>query len=286
MSILVTGATGKIGEYLVKALSKKGVAVTAFVRDVEKAKKLLGDVNFATGDLTDTFSFADAIKGKERLFLLTNDQKEEPRLVKIAKEAGVKHVVKISCIGASVGAEPGTVIYGHGVAETELLKFGVPVTFIRPHDFMQNLLAQAASIKGQGMFFHSTPGTPISSVHAHDIAAVAASVLTDSIDYHANITYTVTGPDAFTRDELAEKLSTILNKPIKAIAVSDADLFNSSLQRKVPRGFAHMMVTLGQFYRLYFGAGNRWITGNVELVTGTKPLSFEQFIEENKAAFL
>jgi uncharacterized protein YbjT (DUF2867 family) len=89
-------------------------------------------------------AFKAAVAGHARLFLLTNDNSVEPGLARIAAEAGIKQIVKISCIGAATTAEPGTVFYKQGVAEREVAAAapGVGLVVLRPSDFMENLLNQ------------------------------------------------------------------------------------------------------------------------------------------------
>lgn len=89
MSILVTGATGKIGEHLVKILLAKGVKPTLFVRDPKKAAGFTG-ASLVQGDTHDVLAFGKACEGHERLFLLTNEQRGEKALALAAKAAGKK----------------------------------------------------------------------------------------------------------------------------------------------------------------------------------------------------
>ena len=116
----------------------QGAQVTVFVRDKKKAEALFceakgpGSITYAVGVLFQGDEFKNAIKGHTRLFLLTLQQPDEASLVRIAKDAGVKHVVKLSCLGASVGAEPGSIFYLHGKAEFDILNIdGIAKTFLR-----------------------------------------------------------------------------------------------------------------------------------------------------------
>lgn len=102
-------ATGKIGQQLVRILTEKGVATTAFVRDEAKAKASLPGAQFAKGDIEDLASFRKAIVGHDRLFLLTNRQDLEVGLAVAAQEAGVKQIVRISCWLAAAGHDNGSI---------------------------------------------------------------------------------------------------------------------------------------------------------------------------------
>jgi UDP-glucose 4-epimerase len=64
MKILVTGATGKVGSRLSKALSQRGHHVRALVRDLARAAELHGErIELAQGDLLDPASLVAAVRG-------------------------------------------------------------------------------------------------------------------------------------------------------------------------------------------------------------------------------
>jgi dihydroflavonol-4-reductase len=69
MRVLVTGATGKIGNAVARRLAERGDEVVALVRDVNKARDLLpGEVELAPGDVTDPASVREAADGAEGVF--------------------------------------------------------------------------------------------------------------------------------------------------------------------------------------------------------------------------
>ena len=70
MKAFVTGATGLLGNNLVRVLIEEGNEVKALIRSEEKAKKLFGDlpIEYVTGDMEDIESFAGELKGCDVLF--------------------------------------------------------------------------------------------------------------------------------------------------------------------------------------------------------------------------
>ncbi|KAI8911529.1 hypothetical protein EDD86DRAFT_202634 [Gorgonomyces haynaldii] len=287
MSIFVLGATGTIGQPLVKFLVEKKVQVTCYVRTLGKGKALLpNEVNLVEGDLEDEQEFRQAVKGHERLFILTNSYKCEPHLAKIACEEGIKHIVKISCVFANASYDSGSIFHSHGVIEAQLLKLPVSVTILRPMEFMENLiLTSLGSIKDKGTIYRNHGDACVASIHAEDIALVAACVLTEPIDKHASLTYTLTGPEAVTKKELAQLISQTIQKPVSCTMVSDAQLMNLFRGYGMTYSTCFALVNLGQTYRLYL-ANNRFTNDNVEMITGQKPRTWVSFLKEHKKMFL
>jgi len=69
MTILITGATGKVGSRLVKRLAERGDQLRALVRDPKRAEDLRGDrrdrIELVVGDLLDPDSLAAAVRGAD-----------------------------------------------------------------------------------------------------------------------------------------------------------------------------------------------------------------------------
>src|SRR5919112_1053247 len=138
--LLVTGATGTTGSEVLRALKDREVPARALVRDETKAHHLR-DLGFepATGDLGDPRTLRPALEGVERAYLVSPTgpmQSElEQTFIETAKEAGVRHIVKLSVIGANPEA-PLRFARSHGEVEVqevpvedlkrELVRAGVP----------------------------------------------------------------------------------------------------------------------------------------------------------------
>ena len=69
MTILVTGATGRVGHHVVEQLMKRGADVRVLTRDPGKASFADG-VDVFKGDLLDIDSLRTAFAGVDTLFLL------------------------------------------------------------------------------------------------------------------------------------------------------------------------------------------------------------------------
>jgi uncharacterized protein YbjT (DUF2867 family) len=91
----------------VEALRSRGARFKVAARNPEKAKAAGSDV--VRHDWDDFSSYLPALKGVEKLFLLTPTNERQLsyvlQMMAAAKRAGIRHIVKLSAIGAEM--EPG-----------------------------------------------------------------------------------------------------------------------------------------------------------------------------------
>jgi uncharacterized protein YbjT (DUF2867 family) len=280
--ILVTGATGTTGRYVVQELLAAGARVRALVRKADGASFPDG-IETATGDLADPGSLASALDGVERLYLLAPF---EPRLVELernvldaARRAGVGHVVKHSGLGASPDA-PFVIGRWHGEAQRHLERSGLPFTHLQPHSFMQNLLGSAKTIAAEGTLYAPMGDARVSLVDVRDIAAVAARVLLEP--GHTGRTYVITGPEALTYRELAAKLSAATGRPVRYVDVTPAQAKQSMMAGGMPEWAADAVNELSAWYRSGHGA---LVTQVVAEIGGRTPHTFDTFARDHAAAF-
>ncbi|MCC5669505.1 SDR family oxidoreductase [Nostoc sp. CHAB 5784] len=283
--ILVTGTTGKIGGEVVKELSALGAQFRALVRKSTDADKLNAQgVETVLGDFTQPQSIQTALQGVERVFLLSPSspmQTElEEALVDEAKKAGVKQIVKLSVLGANSQANS-RFLKWHAQIEQKIKASGIAYTFLRPNAFNQNWVPiYAPSVVADGMIYAPAEDCKISWVNTRDIGAVAARVLTES--GHEGNTYEITGPDALSYAQIAEKLSALVGKKVTYVSVPDEGARQSIISSGAPNWYADGFVELYQFYRQ---GGGAVVTETVKQVTKTKPRSLEAYLEENAQAF-
>src|SRR6266567_94802 len=175
-TVLVTGATGTVGRDVAKLLSKKGAAVRAGVRDQAKARhRFDDDIALTTFDFENEGSFAAALDGVEKVFLLPpllpNQVELTNAFVDAAKRAGIRRIVKLSVIGGD-GEIQFTVGKWHAANEQHIRESGLAFTFLRPNSFMQNFITYFPP--RDGTIYLPWGNGQASFVDARDIAAVAA----------------------------------------------------------------------------------------------------------------
>lgn len=228
-TILVTGATGTLGNEVVKQLSAKGKIIKAAARSAnDNTFGNLGEVQVVQLDYNRPDTLAVSFKGVDKLFLLTPFQSNmvdlTANLVNEAKNASVKYIVKQSVMGADAeaGITPGRL---HRQAEKIIEESGIPFTFLRPNFFMQNFVNfHSHFIKSQGAFYVPAGDAQVSFVDVRDIAAVGVqSLVTTDDSQHTRKAYDITGGEALSYGQAAEILSKEVGKKVNYVNISDED---------------------------------------------------------------
>jgi uncharacterized protein YbjT (DUF2867 family) len=282
MKYLVTGATGNVGSLVVERLLARGDRPRVFVRDADKARARYGDrVDVAVGDLTDTPSLASALAGVDALFLVNAGHelaKLDGAAATAAKEAGVRHLVKLSSIDARE-QNVGTGVW-HARGEAAVRDSGIAFTFVQPSGFMSNALYWARSIKAEAVVRSATGDGKIPFIHSIDIADVAVAALT-SRDYDG-ASLPITGPEARSYAEMTETIARAIGKPLRFEAISDEEARRQQIAWNAPPEMVEARLSIFRAIREGRLAAT---TETVERVVGRKASPFRTWAEANATAF-
>lgn len=285
--ILVTGANGKIGRELVRILAPRHEPVRAMVRSRLRATGVEGlGVPLVVGDFTKPASLAVAFEGVGRLFLVSSTSPEVAALhrtaLEAARQAGVEHVVRISSLGAAADA-PTAMQRWHGEAEAALEASGLAWTHLRPAYFMQSTRAFAPLTAARGTITVPAGEGRVGMVDLRDVAAVGAAILTaGDRDRHQGTAYDLTGPEALSFAEVAEKLSSATGRRIRYLDTPPEQARDGMVRGGMAPWLAEAVV---EFYRHCAAGGFDRLTGTVEEVLGRPPRTFDRFAREHAASF-
>jgi len=245
MTILVTGATGRVGHHVVDQLVERGAHVRVLTRDPSKARFPAG-VEVVQGDLLDLDSLRAAFKGVRTLFLLnavTGDEFTQAIItLNVARESGVERVVYLSVIHADrfVNVPHFAVKYG---AERMLEQMGFSATILRPTYFIDNELMIKDVILKHGVYPMPIGSKGIAMVDARDIAEVAAIELIRRDQAPGKLpieTINLVGPDTLTGPKVAAIWSDILGRPV-AYGGDDPTAFEQNVATFMPKWAAYEM---------------------------------------------
>lgn len=219
-TVLVTGATGDIGSSLVPALHARGAHVRAMSRTPGRT---IAGAPRVVADLRDAASLTAALDGVDTLFLNSPSDADaaelQIRFADLARRAGVERLVLLSQYAARAGS-PVRFLRWHAAVEEHVAALDLGVTVLRPNLYLQGVLAFADSIAHEGRFGAPIGDAAVSAVDTRDIAEVAAAVLTGP--GHSGRTYTLTGPEAVTHQDIAAALSAETGYPISFADVPES----------------------------------------------------------------
>mgnify|MGYP002735638974 CR=1 FL=1 len=140
------------------------------------------------------------------------------RVLDAARQAGVRHVVRLSALGARRDS-PVALMREHAEVDAALQHSDMAWTLIQPHLYMQNLLRAAEAIQREGVLAAPMGQHAFPLVDTRDVAAAAATILRD-VSAHAEQTHVLTGPESVDYRQVAAVLSQVAGRSVAYQAVS------------------------------------------------------------------
>ncbi len=277
--ILITGASGNIGTPLVEALRLQG----ADFEIMRSKADATGSVRVAS--FSDASGLQSAFRGIGTLFVLLplvpNKLELATNVANAAKAAGVKHIVRSSGAGADPQAAFALPKL-QGTIDRVFQDTGIATTFLRPAGFMQNYSGFMAGMVKAGTVYGATADAAQSLIDVRDIAAVAATTLTNP-QKHAGKAYTLTGGEALTDSQRVQILSEVLGRTVSFVEVSQEAGRASMVQMGMPEKIVEWLDSLNAIVSAgYAGA----ISQDVQTLLGQAPIGFRQFANDYKRAWL
>jgi NAD(P)H dehydrogenase (quinone) len=180
------------------------------------------DVRF--GDFDAPESLPSAFAGGGRMLLvsttdLARRSEQHRAAIDAAVEARVQHVIYTSIVSPAP-PNPAVVAPSHHATELTLADSGLAFTLLRNSLYADYQLPEATRAIEAGTFVHNRGLGRIAYVARDDCAAVAAAVLTG--EGHEEAVYDVTGPQAFSAQDLAELYGELGARKVEAVALDDA----------------------------------------------------------------
>lgn len=269
MTILVTGATGRVGRHVVEQLVKRGAAVRVLTRDPAKSSFPAG-VEVARGDLLDIEALRSAFAGVRTLFLLnavTGDEFTQAIItLNVAREAGVDRVVYLSVFNADRAVNVPHFAVKSG-AERMLQQMGFSATILRPSYFIDNEVMIKDVVLKHGVYPMPIGGKGVAMVDSRDIAEVAAIELIRRDQAPGKLpveTINLVGPDTLTGADVAAIWSDVLDRPV-AYGGDDPSGFEQNMAAFMPKWMAYEMRLMAE---RYVSDGMIPEPGDVERLTG------------------
>lgn len=284
-TILILGATGKVGREVVRLLADTNdIQTIVGVRSPEKAQSLQAQgIQVRLLDLDRHETLEPALKDVNRVLLLTGYSvdmlKQSKAFIDTAKQAGVEHIVHI---GASGALTHEVAHWGwHQFIERYIEALGFSFTHLRPEAYMQNLTA-FGWLK-DGVITHYIDKTRWSWVDCDDVALVVAETL-QYPERHAGKIYPL-GYEAASIQEVADILTEVIGLPFRQESQPPEVFLEAMLQAGADPAYMNCIYT--QFkLNIANAIPNADATfDNFEAITGKKPTSWREFALKHRDEF-
>jgi len=273
-ALAVTGVTGAVGRMTADLLADAGLPFRMLARSPGKAPRYPG-TSVVAASYGDREAVLAALDGVETLFMVSAAENAERlaqhrAFVAAAAEAGVRHVVYTSFFGAAPDATF-TLARDHAATEESIRDAGMRYTFLRDNlylDFAENLMGDDGVIRGPA-------GSGRAAMVARaDVARVAATVLQHP-EQHLDTAYALTGPQDLTLAEVAETLSRHTGRAVSFHDETLDEAYASRAKWHAPDWQVDAWVST---YSAIAAGELSGVTGDVERVTGRRPLSLDELL--------
>ena len=284
-TILLTGATGNVSSAIIRELQGSGHKLVGLVRDPVKAQPLAAlGVELRTGDVSDLRTVENAFTGVDVAWLLTAPGELAPiqssNILWGARQGGVKHVVRMSAVGAAHDA-PTLNSRLHALSDSEVERSGIPFTIVEPHFFLQNLMMSAQTIAEQGTLYFALGDAKQPMIDVRDIASSVAAILRNPTA-HAGKTYTLTGPTAVGLDQVAASIGEAIGKPVKYVALP----VPAMVEQLAKFGLStYNLIALRDYMTAYSRGWGAEVTTSVKDLTGKAARTPGEFARDFASAF-
>jgi uncharacterized protein YbjT (DUF2867 family) len=221
--VLVAGATGYLGRYVVQEFKKQGFRVRALARNASKLKNIteyidetiIGEVTDKTSlsgickDIDFVFSSIGITRQKDNLTYMDVDYQGNKNLLEEAKKEGISKFIYISVFNAE-NMKNLKGIQAKVRFEEELKQSGLDYSIIYPNGFFSDMLEYLKMAKkGKGYVFGSGEYR-INPIHGEDLAEVCVNAASGDKNE-----ISVGGPDILTHNEILTIAFESLNKDLK-----------------------------------------------------------------------
>jgi uncharacterized protein YbjT (DUF2867 family) len=252
-------------------------------RSKEEAAKAPSGCQAVLADYSDKQSLHNALNGVTSVYVVCSPIPQlvelESNMLDACKEAGVKHVVLNSALGAGDYAKsfPGW----HRKVEDKLKATGMGRTILRPNGFLQNIVAyNAPSIRAQGAFYAAMGDAKVSYLDVGDIAVVAVRALAGGA--HAGKTYELNGPEAISNQELARRISKAAGRTVNYVDIPESAQREAMLGLGMPEWQVTALLELQQYYKQGGGAKT---DGLLKTLIERGPVTLDQYLTASAREF-
>ena len=279
--IIITGATGKLGQAIVEWLLKLVPAdqIGVSVRDPEKAHALKEQgVRVRRGDFADPETLRHAFEGASQVLIISTNSAGDAAVqhhrnaIEAAKAVGAQRVIYTS----HMGANPASLfppMRDHAATEEILKTSGIAFTSLRNGFYAESGFWLMGDGLKTGTIVAPKDGPVSWTTHA-DLAEAAVIALTQEgrLD---GLTPPLTASEALDLDAIASSVSGLTGRETTRITVTDEEYRASMIARGTPEMWAKLSVGLFEASRKSEFAA---VDPTLESLLGRSPTTMQDFL--------
>ncbi|PTT92895.1 NAD(P)-dependent oxidoreductase [Pelomonas sp. HMWF004] len=283
--LAISGASGALGQrvlhHLTQTLQRPAGQILALSRKPEAlADWAAQGVQVRSFDLDAPDTLPGALQGVRRLLLISTDAvgrrlAQHEAAIQAARAAGVQHIVYTSM--PKPEGSPLLLAPEHLGSEQALAAAGLPGwTVLRNHWYFENLFGSLPHALGSGQWYAADEGQRSADIARDDLALAAAVALSDGVA--GPRTLTLSGPEALTKAEMAQRISAATGRGLSVVQVPLAAIVDGMKGAGLPEPMARVFAS----FETNTASGRvAEVTTDFEQLTGRKPHSFDAWLTAN-----
>jgi len=289
--VLVFGCSGRVARQVLTGLHRRKIRAAATTRSLSlplvgflSSVGLEEDCVFEGTNVELPHTYATALNGCTKLFLATPHDSRMVRMSKLlvdaAEKAGIKHIVKLSIIGAK--SPTGRVERWHQEVEEYIKNKAMSWTFVRASWFCESVALFSGKGIEEGQMRLAMGEARISWIAASDIGEVCAEIFSDTTK-HQGKCYTLTGSEVLSCPEVAYCILKEVGKEIVYVDASSEEIKKNLKESGFDSEWIEGMLE-------WFQATKRGeysiITNDVETILKRSPISFREYVTTNRSSLV
>ena len=283
--ILVTGATGMFGGRVARGLLRASQPVRALVRERSRGAELeAAGAELVVADTDRPETLPRALDGVKRVFLVSpmdgRIDVRERAVTEAAEGAGVELVIKLY---GAVKHRGDPLDRLHLASLQALRDSGLRWALLSANSVMEtSLFGQIGAIKQTGAMWGCAGTGKVGLIAAAAAAAAAVALLI--AEPEAERSYEVTGPEALTMTDVADRLSRVLGREIAYNDLPEEEFREMLVQQGMTSEQAEIGVIV--HFRAWKRGDAELVTNTVGELTGRPPLRLDEWLRQHQAAFV
>jgi uncharacterized protein YbjT (DUF2867 family) len=278
--ILITGAAGKTGSAVLRALTSSGLNVRVLVHKQTQVSQLrgLGAVDAVIGDISNPADLAKAYAGVQSVYhICPNMHPDEVEIgrnaISAAEAAGVEHFVFHSVLHPQVQEMQHH--WNKLLVEAQLFKSRLNFTIIQPASYMQNISGYWQKMVAEGVYaVPYSVDARFSMVDLEDIGHAAAIVVRGGTPHYRAV-YELSGSQLLSSQDIARLAGHVLGRPVQAVELDRTVWDQRARAAGMPDYARTTLLSMFEYYGRHGFAGNSQV---ITMLLGRPPATFEEYL--------